>query len=179
MRLPSLRPFIFAQSRRLTHIPRSCSVLPPPSGSSSFTTTSKMGDKPVTAYPNYEPKQQQQTLPGSERSLEPNAEPTKLERWDEEGKPYLAEYVGSGKLKNKKIIITGGDSGIGKSVASEAESEHTDRDAYREGMLILNRCTRSLCCTRGRRLDYLVPPGGAGGVSCLRLERASVRTSPD
>jgi len=126
MRLPSLRPFIFAKFRRLTHIPRSYSVLPPPSGSSSFTTTSKMGDKPVTAYPNYEPKQQQQTLPGSERSMEPLAEPTKLERWDEEGKPYLAEYVGSGKLKNKKIIITGGDSGIGKSVAIFAAREGAD-----------------------------------------------------
>ena len=69
MRLPPLQPFIFAQSRRLTHIPRSYRALPP---SASFTTTaSKMGDKPVTAYPNYEPKQQQQTLPGSERALEP------------------------------------------------------------------------------------------------------------
>lgn len=85
-----------------------------------------MGDKPVTAYPNYEPKQQQQTLPGSEKKLEPFAEPTKLERWDEDGKPYLAEYVGSGKLKNKKIIITGGDSGIGKSVAIFAAREGAD-----------------------------------------------------
>ena len=51
--------------------------------------------------------------------MEPYAEHTKIERWDENGKPYLAEYEGSSKLKNKKVLITGGDSGIGKTVASE------------------------------------------------------------
>ena len=94
-----------------------------------------------------------------------SAEPTKLERWDEEGKPYLAEYVGSGKLTNKKIIITGGDSGIGKSVASEAKMLHSDWDVYREGMLTADLLPRSLRRARGRRLDDLVPPRGAGGVS--------------
>jgi hypothetical protein len=38
-------------------------------------------------------------------------EHTKLEKWDENGKPYLEEYAGSGKLKAKQILITGGDSG--------------------------------------------------------------------
>lgn len=84
--------------------------------------------------------------------MDPLAEFTKLECWDEEGKPYLKEvsccscflegepicatetpclaaisdlprsgltlqYVGSGKLKGKSAIITGGDSGIGRSAA--------------------------------------------------------------
>lgn len=48
------------------------------------------------------------------------AEHTKLERWDKDGKPYLEEYAGAGKLKGKKVIITGSDSGIGKSVASKS-----------------------------------------------------------
>lgn len=38
------------------------------------------------------------------------AEHSKVECWDENGKPYLKEYVGSDKLKGKKAIITGGDS---------------------------------------------------------------------
>lgn len=40
-----------------------------------------------------------------------------LERWTREGKPYLEEYVGKGLLKGKAAIITGGDSGIGRTVA--------------------------------------------------------------
>lgn len=41
--------------------------------------------------------------------MEPLAEHTKVEKWDENGRPYLEEYVGSGKLKGKKVIVTGGD----------------------------------------------------------------------
>lgn len=39
------------------------------------------------------------------------AEHTKLERWSREGKPYLEEYAGSGKFKDRAVIVTGGDSG--------------------------------------------------------------------
>jgi len=83
-------------------------------------------DKPITAYPNYAPEKQEQDLPGTDKSMEPYAEHTKQERWDENGKPYLQEYVGVGKLKGKKIIITGSDSGIGKSVAIFAAREGAD-----------------------------------------------------
>lgn len=31
--------------------------------------------------------------------------------WDDNGKPYLKEYVGTGKLQGKAALITGGDSG--------------------------------------------------------------------
>jgi len=80
----------------------------------------------VTAYPNYKPIAQEQSLPGSDAKMDPLAEHTRLEKWDENGKPYLEEYKGSEKLKNKKVLITGGDSGIGRSVAIFAAREGAD-----------------------------------------------------
>jgi len=57
-------------------------------------------------------KAQQQNLPGSEGDMQPTSESTKLE-----GSEGFVEYVATGKLKNKKAFITGGDSGIGRAVA--------------------------------------------------------------
>ncbi|KAM0790704.1 hypothetical protein ACM66B_004561 [Microbotryomycetes sp. NB124-2] len=74
-------------------------------------------EKVITAYPNYRPGRQEQNLPGKDASMDPLAEHTKVERWTRDGEPYLAEYEGSNKLKDKAAIITGGDSGIGRSVA--------------------------------------------------------------
>jgi NAD(P)-dependent dehydrogenase (short-subunit alcohol dehydrogenase family) len=71
----------------------------------------------ITAYPNYAPSKQEQNLPGAESRMDPLAEHLLVEKWDDDGKPYLTEYVGSGKLEGKTAIITGGDSGIGRSVA--------------------------------------------------------------
>ncbi|KAK4057091.1 hypothetical protein OIO90_001991 [Microbotryomycetes sp. JL221] len=70
-----------------------------------------------TAYPNYKPEAQEQSLPGKDADMKPGAEHTKVERWTRDGKPYLVEYQGSDKLKDRAAIITGGDSGIGRSVA--------------------------------------------------------------
>lgn len=49
-------------------------------------------------------KPQTQGLPGSEKELHPSSESTKLE-----GSQGFVEYSGSGKLKGKKALITGGE----------------------------------------------------------------------
>ena len=47
--------------------------------------------------------------------------------WDDEGtKPFLKEYEGRGLLKDKAALITGGDSGIGRSVAILMAREGAD-----------------------------------------------------
>ncbi|KKA16950.1 Oxidoreductase, short-chain dehydrogenase/reductase family [Rasamsonia emersonii CBS 393.64] len=51
----------------------------------------------------------------------PPSESTKLE-----AAGAFVEYVGSGKLKDKKVLITGGDSGIGRSVAILMAREGAD-----------------------------------------------------
>ncbi|KAF4618614.1 hypothetical protein D9613_009819 [Agrocybe pediades] len=71
----------------------------------------------VTAYSVAVPNKQKQDLPGLDKKMSPHIEYTKQEYWDENGKPYLVEYQGAGKLKGKTAIITGGDSGIGRSAA--------------------------------------------------------------
>jgi hypothetical protein len=62
--------------------------------------------------------------------MSPLAEHSKVEMWTRDGEPYLAEYQGSGKLQvqgqPKSCIITGGDSGIGRSVAIGFAREGAD-----------------------------------------------------
>jgi hypothetical protein len=84
----------------------------------TFTSTFKMSDKPVTAYPATEiTAQNQEGGPGLDAKTEQKAEWSRLEFWDDNGKPYLKEYEGRGLLQNKAALITGGDSGIGRAVA--------------------------------------------------------------
>ncbi|KDR85811.1 hypothetical protein GALMADRAFT_84969 [Galerina marginata CBS 339.88] len=71
----------------------------------------------ITAYSVAVPEKQEQNLPGLDKAMDPHLEYSKLEIWDDEGKPRLFEYKGSGKLKGKTAIITGGDSGIGRAAA--------------------------------------------------------------
>lgn len=70
-----------------------------------------------TAYKNYKPEAQAQELPGSDDKMDPHAYHLEIEMWDNDGQPYLQEYQGSGKLDGTSILITGGDSGIGRSAA--------------------------------------------------------------
>ncbi|KAF8899047.1 oxidoreductase [Infundibulicybe gibba] len=51
------------------------------------------------------------------RNILAGLEYSKLESWDDDGKPSLYEYRGSDKLKEKSAIVTGGDSGIGRAAA--------------------------------------------------------------
>jgi len=77
-----------------------------------------MPDDIITAYKQVAvPEKQEQNLPGLDRNIDPGIEYTKQEIWDDEGKPHLVEYAGAGKLKGKTAIVTGGDSGIGRSAA--------------------------------------------------------------
>lgn len=86
----------------------------------SPTLLRNMSDSPkiITAHTESSfPNKGNQSGPGLDASVGPAAEHTKLERWDSNGQPYLVEYVGSGQLDGKKAIVTGRDSGIGRSVA--------------------------------------------------------------
>lgn len=60
-----------------------------------------MADKQPTSFP----PQEQHKQPGNEHEMDP--EPKYMAEW----------YKGTGKLQDKAAIITGGDSGIGRSVA--------------------------------------------------------------
>lgn len=83
---------------------------------------------PPTAYPSDSLKpQDQEGGPGLDAKLDPSANWTELEFWDDEGiAPYLQQYEGRGLLKDKAVLITGGDSGIGRSVAVLMAREGAD-----------------------------------------------------
>lgn len=66
-------------------------------------------------------KAQAQSLPGTEKAMHPTSESTRLE-----GDGGFVEYKGVGKLKGKKALITGGDSGIGRAVAILMAREGAD-----------------------------------------------------
>ncbi|RYP61467.1 hypothetical protein DL769_007693 [Monosporascus sp. CRB-8-3] len=67
------------------------------------------------------PEKQAQDLPGLEKEMKPSSEPTKLE-----GKGGFSEYKPAKKLEGNKALITGGDSGIGRSVAVLFAREGSD-----------------------------------------------------
>jgi NAD(P)-dependent dehydrogenase (short-subunit alcohol dehydrogenase family) len=71
----------------------------------------------MTAY-NVDIKAQSQSdSKGLDSKMEPAANWSQLEFWGDDGKPYLKEYEGRGLLEGKAALVTGGDSGIGRSVS--------------------------------------------------------------
>ncbi|GFF58408.1 uncharacterized oxidoreductase YhdF [Aspergillus udagawae] len=83
-----------------------------------FEMASQMGKEGAFQAPQ---APQSQKKPGLEKHMVPPSEATKLE-----SRGHFIEYVGSSKLKDKKVLITGGDSGIGRAVAILMAREGAD-----------------------------------------------------
>lgn len=64
-------------------------------------------------YPGFKPKEQFQNVPGSQQVLDPAPAVDHVPTGDGGSKLYQA----ANKLKGKKALITGGDSGIGRATA--------------------------------------------------------------
>lgn len=56
-----------------------------------------MSDEIITAYPHAIPDKQTQNYPGLDKDIKGTVEYTKLEVFDDEGKPSLIEYKGADK----------------------------------------------------------------------------------
>lgn len=109
--------------------------------------------------PPFEP--QQQPLPGLSEAMRP--QPDHGER----------TYKGSGKLKDKKVLLTGGDSGIGRAVALAYAREGADLVVSYLNEHEDARETKRLVEEAGRRCE-LVPGDVAKPAHCRALVEQTI-----
>jgi len=75
-------------------------------------------------------KKQSQSLPGKDVEMDPLAEFTKLECWDENGKPYLKEVSPDTPCSTIARVVVSGSTAHILAVRRFGEDEGEDRDNY-------------------------------------------------
>lgn len=109
-----------------------------------------------TAFPAHIKAEDQTGTTGLDAKTRTKAVWTQHEYWGEDGKPYLKEYEGRGLLKNKTVLITGGDSGIGRSVAILMAREGADITiTYLEGEEEDAQWTKEMIEQAGRKANLV------------------------
>jgi NAD(P)-dependent dehydrogenase (short-subunit alcohol dehydrogenase family) len=115
----------------------------------------------MTIYPKPPFPVQRQPVPGSTAAIEPRPDHGET------------SYKGSGRLRDKKVLLTGGDSGIGRAVALAFAREGADLVVSYLSEQDDARETERLVTEAGRRC-ILMPGDVAQAAHCRKLVEAAV-----